>query len=105
MVEPAGLTAGSAEVRSSTMPLLMWRCWWMRMMDKHELFESWVRSTWTWSNWAKPVLFARWNRTAQPLIPAVTLPDVSWVPPVERSTAIVIDLLGAQSVMMGLALA
>jgi len=73
-------------------------------VTREELFEAWAPPGGTWSNWAKPALFAQ-----LPLVlPADTEPapyDLSWVPRPEERVAIVVDLPGAASVHFGLALA
>jgi len=73
-------------------------------MTRDELFEAWAPSGGTWSNWAKPALFAQ----LPPVLPANTEPasyDLSWVPRPDERVAIVVDLSGAVSVHFGLALA
>ena len=74
-------------------------------MNKEYLFECWARSTSIWSDWAKPVLFAHWDQSVPPIVPAPSIPDASWAPPADGSTAIIVDLPGAFGVGMGLALA
>jgi hypothetical protein len=75
-------------------------------MTNEECFEAWAPDGVFWSQWTKPILFAR-------LQPATRLDppeqksdaDVSWAPNPRGDTAIVVDLPGAQSVRVGLALA
>jgi len=73
-------------------------------MTRDELFEAWAPSGGTWSNWAKPALFAQ----LPPLLPPDTeraADDLSWMPQADDRAAIVVDLPGAASVHFGLALA
>ncbi len=75
-------------------------------MNKKDVFEAWAPSGARWSGWVKPVLFATLSesnmldREAEPdieleLSPALTAPGV----------ALVVDLPGEDSVLVGLALA
>jgi hypothetical protein len=73
-------------------------------MTRDELFEAWAPPGGTWSNWAKPALFAQ----LPPVLPTDTEPaayDLSWVSRPDQRVAIVVDLPGAASVHFGLALA
>jgi hypothetical protein len=73
-------------------------------MTREEVFEAWALPSGTWSNWAKPALFAQ----LPPELPADTEPaayELSWVPRPDDRVAIVVDLPGAASVHFGLALA
>jgi hypothetical protein len=82
------------------------------MMKGSELFEAWAPPGSVWSRWAKPVLFAE----AGPRLPisgdnaaapaAESAPEpASLRMPLDRYTAVVVDLPGAESVRIGLALA
>ena len=74
-------------------------------MDSQTAYEIWAPRQSLWSVWAKPVLFAHLPRTRVELRP-LPAPDVSWVPAAATERcAIVVDLPGAASVAMGLALA
>jgi hypothetical protein len=73
-------------------------------MTRDESFEAWAPPGGTWSNWAKPALFAQFPT----VLPEDTEPaayDLSWVPRPDERVAIVVDLPGAASVHFGLALA
>jgi hypothetical protein len=74
-------------------------------MNKDEIFATWAPDASLWSPWTKPVLFAHldaWNLASE-------LPEISgnlnWCPTIESRVAIVVDLPGAESVLMGVALA
>src|SRR5262245_29386961 len=72
-------------------------------MTRDELFEAWAPVGGTWSNWAKPALFAQ----LPPELPADAEPavyDLSWAPRLDERVAIVVDLPGAASVHFGLAI-
>lgn len=79
-------------------------------MDGSQLFEVWAPPASVWSRWAKPALF-----TELPPEPATPMPvhsaDSPPAPPpyeagpMDTSTALVLDLPGARSVEVGLAVA
>lgn len=79
-------------------------------MNGSELFEVWAPADSVWSRWAKPVLFAERDRMP-PIAPAPppagpgepALPSLGLS--LDRHTAVVVDLPGADSVRTGLALA
>jgi hypothetical protein len=73
-------------------------------MTREELFDAWAPTGGPWSDWAKPVLFAHWPRPL-PAVADAPPADISWVPPSAERVALVIDLPGAASVQVGLALA
>jgi len=74
-------------------------------MNKEEIFSIWAPENSIWSPWAKPVLFAHLD-SALSYIPVAGAPgDVSWSPPPDERVAIVLDLPGAEGVIIGLALA
>jgi hypothetical protein len=74
-------------------------------MNKEEIFSIWAPEKSIWSRWAKPVLFAHLN-SALSHIPVTNAPgDVGWSPPPDERVAIVLDLPGAEGVLIGLALA
>src|SRR5947209_18025924 len=75
-----------------------------KAMTREELFDAWAPAGASWSDWAKPVLFAHWPRPL-PAVADVPPPDLSWVPPAADRVALVVDLPGAASVHLGLALA
>jgi hypothetical protein len=89
-------------------------------MDMQQLFETWAPPDSVWSRWAKPALFA--ETAASTVIPGVIpgagpgLPETPPPPASPReetrlrvledtATAFILDLPGAQSVELGLALA
>ncbi len=76
-------------------------------MNNEECFAAWAPDGVPWSQWAKPSLFVQF---------AASIPrdgedgqwstkDVSWIADARGQTAVVIDLPGAESVIIGLALA
>ncbi|HUP90963.1 MAG TPA: hypothetical protein VM074_01850 [Solimonas sp.] len=68
-----------------------------------ELYAAWAQPESPWSAWAKPVLFASTLFSPSP----ETLPELPRVDgvPRNRDTAVIADLPGAESVLVGLALA
>jgi len=75
-------------------------------MNKQELFDIWIPDGTLWSDWGKPVLFAEMDvkrpygsPVARELPPSLDL----WA--INRRTAIVADLRGADSVVLGLEMA
>lgn len=74
-------------------------------MTNEELYTIWNREESPWSIWAKPVLFAAMNKSDLDYPRSLTFPPVRWALPADGSTAIIVDLPGAESVAMGLALA
>lgn len=73
-------------------------------MNKAEIFDIWAPATARWSPWAKPVLFAHLDSI--PAFPAAIpqLPDIAWARNLDMRAALVLDLPGAESVWLGLAL-
>jgi hypothetical protein len=83
-------------------------------MHREEVHEIWAPSGGLWSLWVKPVLFAQMPESPmhpRPGEPPTTLPrpwsvlDVSWAPPAAERIVLVVDLVGLESVHLGLALA
>jgi len=98
-------------------------------MNKEDLFTVWAPESSCWSRWAKPVLFAyldlappegqvpepAWEKTWIPTRGWVTSVsrepapdttwDLGWVPPTADWCALVLDLPGAEGVLLGLELA
>lgn len=74
-------------------------------MNKQEIFSIWAPDESPWSRWAKPVLFSYLDPV--PGQPSMTemVDDVSWSPPPDEKTALVLDLPGAVGVRVGVALA
>jgi len=76
-------------------------------MTKDELYEIWAPAGGRWSPWVKPVLFGFMAETtiSPPLAAPEPQIDLSWAPPADGSTAMVLDLPGASGVLFGMALA
>jgi hypothetical protein len=75
------------------------------MMTKEQIFSIWAPDGSLWSAWAKPVLFAYMD-TALPAAPmAESAGDLSWCPSTSEKVALVLDLPGAEGVLVGVALA
>src|SRR5258707_3923524 len=74
-------------------------------MQPRDLFDVWAPSSAIWSQWAKPVIFAQLtpNYAIEPLENDPRTLDTSWCPTPTDHTAIIVNLEGAASVMMGLA--
>jgi hypothetical protein len=73
-------------------------------MNCQTAYDLWAPQQSIWSAWAKPVLFAHLPR-ARVELPPLSVPNVRWVPSPAARRAIVVDLPGAEAVVMGLALA
>lgn len=74
-------------------------------MNKEVIFSIWAPENSIWSRWAKPVLFAHLD-SALSHIQVTSVPgDVSWSPSPDEKVALVLDLAGAEGVLIGLALA
>lgn len=76
-------------------------------MDMHAVFDAWAPQCVLWSKWAKPVLFSYMKYSPQepgmePVAPAF---DLSAGPVADGATCVVVDIPGARSVALGLALA
>lgn len=78
-------------------------------MDMQQLFETWAPPSSVWSRWAKPALFTNTvvmsTAAGQPPPPAMPREEPRLRILEDSSTAFVLDLPGAQSVELGLALA
>ena len=74
-------------------------------MTKDFLFDSWAPPSAVWSRWAKPVLFSQMNSIAQDANAAPSTIDVSWAADPNHSTAVVLDIPGAEGVALALRLA
>ncbi len=94
------------------------------MMTEYELFDAWAPEPPPegprWTDWAKPVLFAHVLHASveapapdSSWVPApgagepveLPAPDVAWAPAPEKKCAIVVDVRGAASALVGAALA
>jgi hypothetical protein len=76
-------------------------------MSDEQIFEAWAPDDALWTPWAKPVLFANLSRfsVTVPSVDQWRSVDVSQVPSARGRNAIVVELPGIDSVLMGLALA
>ena len=76
-------------------------------MNQEECFQIWAPEGAAWSDWAKPVVFAHLEslgyRDEEPDVPPT--PEFDWIPAASESRAVVVDLPGPESVVIGLALA
>jgi hypothetical protein len=76
-------------------------------MTNEECFAVWSPEGVEWSAWAKPVLFA--SMAQQHIVDALPVDwrplDMSWAPSASERTAVVVDVPGATSIAVGLALA
>jgi hypothetical protein len=77
-------------------------------MTGEECFDVWAPADASWSEWAKPSLFAHMGPSAETSAAAPEAPgapDAFWIPDAGGRTAVIVDLPGATSVIFGLALA
>jgi hypothetical protein len=79
-------------------------------LQPQELYELWTPPLATWSPWVKPVLFAHLVNTAPPeeearVLDAARGMSLDWAPRAGDGCGIVLDLPGAEPIVMGLALA
>jgi hypothetical protein len=74
-------------------------------MNKDEIFAAWAPDASIWSQWTKPVLFAHLDVEGTASDQTASPGDLNWCPAVENKVAIVVDLAGAESVWLGIALA
>jgi hypothetical protein len=74
-------------------------------MNKDEILAAWAPDTSIWSSWTKPVLFAHVDAGDIATEPPAAPVDLDWCPAIEDRAAIVVELPGAESVMLGIALA
>src|SRR5215469_3092864 len=74
-------------------------------MNKAEMYAVWAPDSSLWSPWTKPVLFAYLDAMAAASeLPAASA-NLDWCPPAKDKVVVVVDLAGAESVLMGVALA
>ncbi len=71
-------------------------------MTRDQIYNLWAPSDSPWSLWAKPVLFAHLAPIA---IPSPVIIEIRWQKQDDASTAVVVDMPGRLSVVMGLSLA
>jgi hypothetical protein len=81
-----------------------------RYNSTEEIYNVWAHPAGQWSGWVKPVLFAHFDEQYYEIGPETLKnlihdTDVSWAPPRDGNTAVIIDLPGARSLRAGLALA
>lgn len=74
-------------------------------MNNEEIFAAWSPAASIWSPWAKPVLFAYLNSAAGISVTPEPLDVRNWCPTVTQRVVLVVDLPGAESVLMGCCLA
>ncbi|MCD7993153.1 MAG: hypothetical protein LUK37_15810, partial [Clostridia bacterium] len=72
------------------------------MNDNYSTYRIWAPDNALWTQWAKPVLFAR---TLHPVPEKLELPAVKWAPYGDGRTTLFVDLPGKRGVLEGLALA
>jgi hypothetical protein len=72
-----------------------------------DLYRIWAKEDALWSRWAKPVLFAQLRPVQAEIMGKDDWKalDTNWAPPPATRTAIIVNLPGAESVVVGLALA
>ena len=80
------------------------------MTHAERMFHAWAPEGGRWSQWSKPVLFAHMPETPPPVDPVLSqfaLPDLNlnWLPRPDGATAIVVDVPGAQGLLLGLEMA
>jgi hypothetical protein len=69
-------------------------------------FEGWAPYDVEWAKWAKPVLFIQVSAVTEPLAGQIRgFAQAHLLPSSRRSTAVIVDLAGEQSLLAGLALA
>jgi hypothetical protein len=74
-------------------------------MNKEEIYLTWAPDSSLWSRWAKPVLFAYLESESSPIPAWENVIDASWAPSPEEKVILVLDLPGAEGVLMSIALA
>jgi hypothetical protein len=81
------------------------------MNENIETFKAWAPANERWTEWAKPVLFAkistatRFTNMFGASFDKLIVPDLPWINGAHADTAIIADLPSQQSVQEGLALA
>jgi hypothetical protein len=74
-------------------------------MTKEQIFSAWVPDASLWSRWAKPVTFAHMDLSRTPIpLPEMAV-NVDWAPAPVEKVALILDLLGVESVTLASALA
>jgi hypothetical protein len=74
-------------------------------VKKAEVYGVWADIESLWSQWTKPVLFSFVEHELPTGAERVAASDLSWLPDANASTAVVVDLPGAESVWFGIELA
>jgi len=72
------------------------------LRDNIEVYKIWAPDDSLWSPWAKPVLFMQ---SAEIIFKKIELPEINWMPGLEKETMIVVDLPDRIGVHESLALA
>ena len=71
--------------------------------DKLTTYKIWAPDNALWTEWAKPVLFAKSSSYKEDYV--LDIPEIDWLTKAQPDTMIIIDLPGKTSVMESLALA
>jgi hypothetical protein len=71
-------------------------------MDNLEAYRAWAPDGARWTEWAKPVLFAKPPRYE---VGTLSPPEIAWPPRADSGAMLVVDLPGEAGVLEGLALA
>lgn len=74
-------------------------------MNQTEVFNAWAPEKSLWWTWTKPVLFSHLDGVVPPTEQFELPARLDWCPPSKDRVVMVVDLPGAESVMMGVALA
>jgi hypothetical protein len=76
-------------------------------MTGEEMYEIWAPPGSLWSPWVKPVIFAQYEAPSEPPVDDVPQTDdgVPWATSPSENCLVVVDLPGARSLTVGLALA
>ena len=72
------------------------------MFNNIEVYKIWAQDNALWTEWAKPVLFANMQKRN---FESLDIAKLDWISQADRSTAVIVDLPGEYSVLVGLALA
>lgn len=72
-------------------------------MDRMDVYDAWVGPDNPWEIWVKPAVFASLDQAPAPEPPWPNI-DVRWAPPAGQGTFFLVDLDGAASIELGLAL-
>ena len=75
----------------------------MTWVSSEQIFAAWAPSEVVWSEWAKPVAFVRSEEVTGEVAPDAQMPRIA--APLDPSSAVIVDLPGAEAVHAGLVLA